>query len=157
MGRGVKFGVPFMPTGNSGQIHIVNEVVHTQSGIELKCAKAVVHLSIAADSLTAIIERSIEVVLPNETLAGKVPIADAVVTFLAIIGVLGAQFEYSLRTVVQLIGKSTVAIPMMLGFVTARSFHSFACQIEHIALGIFLREAVVPQAVRKTDLIAPFI
>ena len=46
---------------------------------------------------------------------------------------------------------------MMLGFVTARSFHPFTCQIEHIALGIFLRETVIPQAVGKADLIAPFI
>ena len=107
--------------------------------------------------LTAIVERSVEVVLPNEALLRQVPVADAVVALFAIGRVLVACFENAGGSVMQLIGESSVAIPMMFRLVTPRPFLPSTTQVEHIALCVFLREAVVAEAIRNADFIASFV
>ena len=120
-------------------------------------ADAVINLSVSAVRLSAIIEGCIEVILPDETLLRQVPITDAVVAFLAVGRVLVSRFEQSPWTIVELVGECPVAVPVMLRLVAACPFLPLFVQVKHITLGIFLREAVVAEAVRDADFVATFI
>ena len=61
MCRGIELGVFAVTAGNGGQVHVVDDMVNAQSGIELQRTDAVVHLCIFAVCLPAVIERSIKV------------------------------------------------------------------------------------------------
>ena len=146
-----------MATGNGGQVHIVYDMIYAQSCIELERPETVVHLSIFAMRLPSIIERSIEVILPDKVLLRQVPVADAIVTVFAVGRVLIAQLEKAALPVVESVGKSPVTVPVMLRLVASRALPTCAAEVEHVALRVFLREAVVAETVRYVYLIAPLV
>ena len=157
MGRGIELGVAAVAAGDGGQVHVVLEVVDAQSGIEEEGAETVAHLYIRAVRLPPVIERGIEVVLPEERLLGQVPVADAVVAVLAVGSILIAKLEQAGGPVVELVGEGAVAVPMVLRLIASRTFLPCSVLVEHVALGVFLREAVVAEAVGEADLVAPLV
>ena len=46
---------------------------------------------------------------------------------------------------------------MMLCLIASRTFLTCSIEVEHVALGVFFREAVVAETVGDVDFIAPFV
>ena len=146
-----------MATGNGGQVHIVYDMIYAQSCIELERPEAVVHLSVFTMRLPSIVERCIEVILPDKVLLRQVPVADAIVAMLAVGCVLIAELQRAGLAVMQLVGESSIAVPMVFSLIASCALLSCTVQVEHVALRVFLREAVVAEAIRDINLVAPFV
>ena len=103
--------------------------------------------------LAPVVERSRQILLPIELGGFAVPVLDPVASMFAVGSVLVTSLERTVFPVAEFPGQGTVAVPVVLLFVSASTFIAVAVRIEHIALGVLYAVAVVPEAVLDGNLV----
>ena len=138
-------------------IHSINSVVGTHASLNRQRSKLIGEHQVCRVNLSAIEERSIEVILPLEIPFSAIPILDIIISVLAIRGELITHLSLTALAVVELVVCCNVNIPVVLALVAARTLISLARHIEHITLGVLQRIPIVTKASRYRELIATLI